>query len=211
MDVAVKVTREFVGAGAYMERRALNRLLGEGERVSGAWAQVDRNALPALYAALRARPMVLGTTSLPQARAALEQTFAENMVVFSLILTAFAAAIAFGVVYNTARIALEERGRELASLRVLGFTQGEVGYLLLGELALLTLAAIPFGLALGTAFCYAYVDSLQTDVFRIPVVLSRASYTFTAALVLGAALASALLVWRRLRKLDLIGVLKTRE
>jgi putative ABC transport system permease protein len=205
------VVHEFIGAGAYMERRSLNRLLGEGDLASGAWLAADEAALPALYDALRERPAVLRATALQEARASMEETFSANMLVFTLILTGFAGAIAFGVVYNTARIALEERARELASLRVIGFTRGEVGYLLLGELALLTLAALPLGLVLGTFFCYAYVEGLQTDFFRMPLVLSRASYTFAATLVVAAALLSGLIVWRRIQRLDLIGVLKTRE
>ena len=205
------VVHEFVGAGAYMERRALNRLLGEGDVLSGAWLAADENRLPALYDALRERPLVLRATALNEARASLEETFAENLLTFTLILTGFAGAIAFGVVYNTARLALEERDRELASLRVLGFTKGEVAYLFFGELALLTLAALPLGLALGTLFSFAYVEALQTEFFRMPLVLTRASYAFAALVVVGAALLSAALVRRRLQRLDLIAVLKTRE
>jgi putative ABC transport system permease protein len=212
--LAVPITRivhEFIGAGAYMERHALNRLLGEGRVISGAWLAADEETRPALYEALRDRPLVLRATSLHDMRRSLEETFAENILTFTLILTGFAGAIAFGVVYNTARIALAERSRELASLRVLGFTRGEIAYLFFGELALLTLVALPFGLVLGTAFSYGYVEALQTEFFRMPFVLTRASYAFAAAVVLGAALLSALLVRRRLQRLDLIAVLKTRE
>ncbi len=208
--VALVVT-EFIGAGAYMERRALNRLLGEGDVLSGAWLAADRSRLPALYDALGERPYVLRATGLQEARDSLEETFAQNMLTFTLILTGFAGAIAFGIVYNTARIALEERGRELASLRVLGFTKGEIGYLFFGELALLTLLALPLGLVLGTLFSLGYVEALQTEFFRIPFVLTRASYAFAAVVVVGSALLSALLVRRRLQRLDLIAVLKTRE
>jgi putative ABC transport system permease protein len=205
------IVREFVGAGAYMERRALNRLLGEGDVLSGAWLAADEGDLPLLYDALRQRPLVLQATGLREARASMEQTFAKSTLIFSLILTGFAAAITFGVVYNTARISLAERGRELASLRVLGFTRGEIAYLFFGELALLTLAALPLGLVLGTAFSYAYVEALQTEFFRMPFVLTRASFAFASLVVVGAALLSALLVRRRLAQLDLIAVLKTRE
>jgi putative ABC transport system permease protein len=211
-DVVVsRLVREYLGAGVYMERRALNRMLGEGDRVSGAWLAADEDALPALSAALDARPGVLRATALPQARASLEETFVQSAGAFSLVLTLLAIAIAFGVLYNTARLTLAERDRELASLRVLGFTVAEIGYLFFGELALLTLLALPVGLVLGTAFCYGYIEGLQTDLIRIPFVLERASYGFTAAVVLVAAVASALPMAHRLRKLDLVAVLKVRE
>ncbi|MEL6445431.1 MAG: ABC transporter permease [Bacteroidota bacterium] len=206
-----RVVHEFIGAGVYMERRALNRLLGEGDVLSGAWLAADAEALPALYDALRERPVVLSATALYDARASLEETFAENLLVFTLILSGFAAAIAFGVVYNTARLSLAERGRELASLRVLGFTRGEVAYLFFGELAVLVLMSLPLGLALGTGFCTLYIDALQTEFFRMPFVLTRGSYAFVALVIVGAAAVSALVVSRKLHRLDLIAVLKTRE
>jgi putative ABC transport system permease protein len=209
--VVARLVREYLGAGVYMERRALNRLLGEGDRLSGAWLAADPGALPALVAALDARPGVLRATALPQARAALEETFVRSAAAASVIMTLLAVAIAFGVLYNTARLTLAERSRELASLRVLGFTTAEVGYLFFGELTVLTLVALPVGLALGTAFCYGYIEGLQTDLIRIPFVLTRASYAFTATVVLGAAAVSALPMARRLRQLDLVGVLKVRE
>jgi putative ABC transport system permease protein len=126
-------------------------------------------------------------------------------------MTLFAGAIAFGVLYNAARIALSERAHELASLRILGLTQGEFGYVLLGELALLMLAAIPVGFGLGYGLCYATVLGAQTELFRVPLVVSRGTYVFSTSVVLGATLISGLVVWVRLGRLDLIEVLKTRE
>jgi putative ABC transport system permease protein len=209
--IVSQLVREYLGAGVYMERRALNRLLGEGDRVSGAWLAADQDALPEIVAALDARPGVLRATALPQARAALEETFVQSAGAFSVILTLLAIAIAFGVLYNTARLTLAERSRELASLRVLGFTTTEIGYLFFGELTLLTLVALPIGLVLGTVFCYGYIEGLQTDLIRIPFILERASYGFAAAVVLVAAVASSLPMVRRLQRLDLVAVLKVRE
>jgi putative ABC transport system permease protein len=194
-----------------MERRALNRLLGEGDRLSGAWIAAGESSLPALWAALDERPGVLRATALPQARAALEETFVRSAAVFGLIVTLLAVAIAFGVLYNTARLALAEQSRELASLRVLGFTPAEVGYLFFGELTILVIVALPLGLVLGTAFCYGYIEGLQTDIIRIPLVITRTSYAFTATVILASALLSAIPMARRLRRLDLVGVLKVRE
>jgi putative ABC transport system permease protein len=135
----------------------------------------------------------------------------NTILTFTFIMTLFAGAIAFGVVYNAARVTLSERGRELASLRVLGMTRGEIGYILLGELGLLTLVAIPVGFGIGALLCYGVVVGAQTELFRIPLVLDRNTFAFAATVVLGAALISGLVVWRRLGRLDLIEVLKTRE
>ena len=116
-----------------------------------------------------------------------------------------------GVVYNSARISLSERSRELASLRVLGFTRGEISYILLGELAVLTLAAIPLGFLLGHGLSLYIVEGIQTDLFRIPMVSSPRTYAFSATVVLVAAAISALMVRRKLDRLDLVEVLKTKE
>jgi putative ABC transport system permease protein len=123
----------------------------------------------------------------------------------------FASIIAIGVVYNSARISLSERSRDLATLRVMGFTRGEISRILLGELAVLTLVAIPVGLLLGFAFAWSASVALDTEMYRIPLVVDRATYAFAATVVIIAALLSGLLVRRRLDRLDLIAVLKTRE
>ena len=135
----------------------------------------------------------------------------ETMLFFTYVATVFAVVIAFGVIYNSARIALTERGRELASLRVLGFTRGEIAYILLGELAVLTLAAIPLGLVAGRWMCHYIASTMQNDLFRVPVVLAPQTYAFAVTVVLVSALLSGLAVRSRLDKLDLVAVLKTPE
>ena len=127
------------------------------------------------------------------------------------MLSLFAGVIAFGVVYNSARISLSERDRELASLRVLGFTRGEIAYILLGELAVLTLLSIPLGMLLGAWLTQLTIDSIQMDTYQLPLVLSRAAFTRAAVVVISAALISAVIMRHRLNRLDLVGVLKTRE
>jgi putative ABC transport system permease protein len=139
------------------------------------------------------------------------ETSGESTLTFAFILTLFAGGIAFGVVYNSIRIALSERDRELASLRVLGFTRNEIAYILLGEQALLTLLSLPVGFLLGGLLSAVFVKSLETDIIQFPLTLSRSTFAFAALVVIGASLVSAVIVRYRLNRLDLIGVLKTRE
>jgi putative ABC transport system permease protein len=205
------VARQFIGLGATMDLDAANRLAGTGGAISGALLLVDPALEPALTRALQQRPRVASVFSQDRAIQSFRDTTAEAMLTFTFILSLFAGVIAFGVVYNAARIALSERDRELASLRVLGFTRGEIAYILLGELTVLTLAALPVGFALGAAAAAGVVRGLETDLFQIPVVLGRGTFALAATIVIAAALASAVLVRRRLQRLDLVGVLKTRE
>jgi len=139
------------------------------------------------------------------------RTVAENLTMSTAILMLFACAIAAGVIYNSARIALSERAVELASLRILGFSRGAVGRLLLGQQALLTLVALPLGVALGYLLMLWLSVLFSTDLFRLPVVVSARTIGISIGVVLLAAVASALLVWRKVQRLDLIEVLKTRE
>ena len=127
------------------------------------------------------------------------------------IIVFFACAIAFAVVYNSARISLAQRARELASLRVLGFTSGEVSRMLLGEQTVLTCAAIPLGTATGAWMCRAILPLYQRETFRLPLVLTPATFAFAALVIAAAAAVSALVVWGRIRRLDLVEVLKSRE
>ena len=140
-----------------------------------------------------------------------ERTIAQNIRMMRTFNLAFSAIIAFGVVYNTARISLSERSRELASLRVLGFTRREISAILLSELATLTLLAIPAGLLLGTAFAAALSASMDTESYRFPLVIRPSTFGYAAAVTAAAALASGLIVRRRLDRLDLVAVLKSRD
>jgi putative ABC transport system permease protein len=205
------LVREYVGVQAYMQLDALNRALGDGDVVSGALLTVDEAAQPAVFRALDRRPRVISAESRLSAVRALYRSIGEMTGVFTWIAMLMGAIINFGVVYNSARIALAERGRELASLRVLGFTQGEVSYLLLGELALLVLVSVPLSFGVGYGLCWYMAHELQSDLYRVPVHLPSAAYAFSALVTVTSALLSALAVRWRIGRLDLIAVLKTRE
>ena len=185
--------------------------MGEGPVVSGANLRVDPAVEHALYEKLKQMPSILG---LGIRRAALEtfrgmmQEHLNTMIFFYI---GFASLIAVGVVYNSARISLSERGRELASLRVLGFTRAEVSLILVGELAVLTLAALPVGCLIGYGLARLMVALFDTDLYRIPLIVTGPTYGYAMLVVLCASAGSAWLVVRRLASLDLIAVLKTRE
>ncbi|SDZ80911.1 FtsX-like permease family protein [Microbulbifer marinus] len=212
LDVTVAgIVKTFMGTQAYMDLRSLNRLLKEDIAISGTYLLVDPDLTDALYTELKGTPVVAGVSLQEQAQNAFYETLQESLGTFVFFNTLFAGLIAVGVVYNSARISLSERGRELASLRVLGLTRGEVSYILLGELALLTLAALPLGALLGYLLAWTLVQSFDTELFRIPLVVSSSTYGYAALVVVLAAVASGLLVRRRIDRLDLIAVLKTRE
>ncbi len=209
--VLAGVVDEPVGFSAYMERGALDRLLGDEGVVSGAFLQVDPAAATDLYARLKRTPAVAGASFRTVSLASFEETFAKSFGVMTGIIVFFACAIAFAVVFNSARISLAQRARELASLRVLGFTSGEVSRMLLGEQAILTLAAVPLGALTGKWICRAILPLYQRETFRLPLVLTPRSFAFAALVIAAAAGVSALAVWGRIRRLDLIEVLKSRE
>lgn len=202
---------EPVGLGAYMDLHALNVLMREEGSISGAYLQVDSSNAAALYLTLKRLPAVSGVAFRDAVLRSFNQILDRSMRTVSLVEVLFASVIAFGVVYNSARIALSERGNELASLRVLGFTRREVTWLLLGEQGLFTLLAIPVGFALGIGTAWLLVRRLSTELYRIPLVLDSATFSFAALVVIIAALLSGMLVARRIDRLDLVAVLKSRE
>jgi putative ABC transport system permease protein len=202
---------DLVGMSAYMDIRALNRLMGEGGSVSSLHLMVDENAIPELYARLKKTPAVRSALIPSAMLDNFNKTLARTMGTNTAVLIFFACAIAFGVVYNSARIALSERGRELASLRVLGFTEREVAVMLLGEQALLAALAIPLGCAMGWGLSWLIGWAIDTELMRLPLIISGRTYMKASLIVVAAAFLSGLLVIRRLRRLDLIEVLKTRE
>lgn len=207
----VGVVDEMLGMQGHMQLDELNALLGEGPVVSQALVQIDPRDFAEFERRLADVPGVLDVAS----RDALVQRFreqsAELLWVMTLILTLFASVIAAGVVYNNARVAVSVRERDLASLRVLGFTRREISTVLLGEMAVQVLIAIPPGLWLGRQLCVLIASTADPERYRLPIVLSAETYGFATAMILIAATGSALLVRRKLDRLDLIGVLKTRE
>ena len=203
--------KQYVGVNAYMQQRALNLLLKEGPAISGALMRVDPRKQRKVYARLKEIPRIAGVVEQQSAVAAFYSTLAETVLFFTFVSSLLGASIAFGVVYNSMRIALSERNRDLASLRVLGYRVGEVAYILLGELAFLVLLAIPLGLLIGYGLCVFLARQFSTDLYRIPLVLDPDVYAFSAAVVLVSAVISGLVIWRNLAHLNLVGVLKTRE
>ena len=209
--VVADLVDEFMGTSVYMDMDALHRWMREGSNLSGAYLQVDAYHADALYAHLKSLPSVAGVALKSAAIDAFNNQMDEMMGVFIFFNILFASIITVGVVYNAARISLSERSRELASLRVLGFTRGEISSILLGELAVITLVAIPLGLLVGYGFAALMVTAFDTELYRFPLVVSSRTFGVSALVVALAATFSGLVVRRRLDHLDLVEVLKTRE
>jgi len=203
--------RELAGMNAWMRLEDLNRLAREGAMVSSAGLLVDRAQEAALLERLKQVPaaavVIVNRTLVDTFR----ETSARNVLFFTAVLSAFAATIAVGVVYNNARIQLAERAWELASLRVLGFTRGEVSVLLLGELALEIAAAIPLGFLAGYGLAALLLALMPHEMVEFPLIIYAPTYLYAGAVVVAAGVVSALIVRNRIDNLDLVGVLKTRE
>jgi putative ABC transport system permease protein len=196
---------------AYMELGALNRQLGEPAAFTFAHLLVDPLYVDDLYAALKEIP---GVSSVLVKQAALDKffdTLGDTIIIFVSFFAAFTCALAIGVIYNAVRVALSERGRELATLRVLGFTRWEISYILLGEAALLVLTALPLGCLAGVGLVWIMSQGFETELYRVPPVLYAATFAKAVLVILAATAFAAALVRRNLDRLDLIAVLKTRE
>jgi putative ABC transport system permease protein len=201
----------YVGLGAAMEIGALGHAADSGEQVSGANLLIDPNLQPAFFAAAAAAPMTgfLNVTDLTVAR--FRATLAENITLMISVYVTLAAIIAIGVVYNFSRIALSEQGRELASLRVLGFSRAEVAAVILLELGVVVALAQPLGWLIGHGIGLAMVAAFSSDLYRVPFIMGPEVYATASLIVIAAALLSALAIRSRINQLDLIAVLKTRE
>ena len=210
--VVAEIVEEFMGTSAYMEIGALRRMMREGRVLSGAFLEVDSASLDILYSRLKATPAVLGVALKDAAIQSFRDTVEQNMGIIIFFNQIFSSIIAFGVIYNAARISLSERSWELASLRVMGFTRGEISYILLGEFAILTAVAVPLGLIIGYGLAGLTVATVgDTELYRIPLVVGPQTFATAAAGVILAAVVSSLVVRRQLDRLDLVAVLKTRE
>lgn len=201
----------YIGLQAIMHLDELNRYAGEGNVATSADLSVDTKHLPRLYRELKDMPAVAAVLLQKSSLGMFRKTLERNINIMMSTFITLAVIIAFGVVYNSARIQLSERGRELASLRVLGFTRAEVSHILLGEIALLTALAIPLSWLLGYAFTWMLTSGFDTDLYRVPFVIARPTYVYSSLIMIAAAVVAALVVRLRVDQLDLIKVLKTRE
>ncbi len=204
----VGLAEDFAGMAAYMELHALNRLLLEGDRISGAHVVVDKAHWTEFLTAVKNTPRLAGCIIKDSLREGFRKTTAESIGLLQKIYMLFATIVAFGIIYNSARISLSERARELATLRVLGFSRGEVGAVLVGELVLLTLVALPLGLVLGSGFARGILSSVNTETVRLPLVLTPANYAFAVLIVATASAASALFAARKIATINLASALK---
>jgi putative ABC transport system permease protein len=203
--------KEMMGLNAYMDRRALNQLLGDGDVATGYVLSVEPGAESLALEASKALPRVAGAWSKGTMLRNMEEISARNVRIMSSVLTTFAVIIAIGVVYNNARIALAERAWELASLRVLGFTRGEVAAMLQGELAIVIGVALPLGMLLGWGLIHLVTRLLQSDQFLFPVVISPPTYAWSCLVIVAAGAVSAWVVRRHVDRLDMVAALKTRD
>jgi putative ABC transport system permease protein len=202
---------EMIGMSVYMDIDALNHLMGEAPSVSSVAVALDRTRETDFFAATKNHPRIATVVSKTAMLKSFQETSAKNILFFTTTFTGFAAVIAFGVVYNAARIALAERAWELASLRVLGFTRGEVSIFLLGELMVEIAVGIPLGLPFGYFLAWGLIHLMPHETISFPIVIHASTYAYAALAILIAGLISALVVRRHIDTLDMVGVLKTRE
>jgi putative ABC transport system permease protein len=211
-DISVAgLVDDSMGLQAYMDINAVHRLMREAPVVSAVGVTLDPAAVEPFYASVKTTPMVAVVSLRHVILKNFRDTIAQNMNLQIFLNVMFAGVIAFGVVYNSARVSLSERERELASLRVLGFTRAEISLILLGEIALVTIAALPVGAVIGFALGDLIMTVFNNEVYRLSFTVSAATVAWSFLIVIVAAIGSGLVVRRRLDRLDLVGVLKTRE
>ncbi|MCC5984565.1 MAG: FtsX-like permease family protein [Rhodobacteraceae bacterium] len=207
----IAVIAQGLGQEAHIAAPALFEAMRMAPRVTHIHLLADPAQMDALYAEVKRTPALAGLSDWAEVRRQFDATVSENLLTMVAIYTIIGVLIAVGVIYNAARIQLSERSYELASLRVLGFSRAQVGYVLVGEMMLLTMLAIPLGWVVGTWFAEGMTEALSTDTVYIPFAISRRTYAMAAVAVFLAALASVLVVRRRLDRMDLAMALKARE
>ena len=212
MQVPVRgFIEDFAGVSMFMDIEALHRLMREGDTISGAYLTVDQGRWAEFMRTIKDTPRAAVTLVKKDQLEAFRSTTGQSIGIIRKLYLTLAVIVAFGVVYNSARIALSERGRDLATLRVVGFTQREVAGVLLGELVLLILAALPLGLLFGKGLATFIIETVRTETVRLPLQISLHTYTMAVLVVLAASCASFMVVGRMLGKLDMVGVLKARD
>lgn len=211
-DVTVTdIIAQYFGIGAYMDLDYVNGLLRQSPRISLINVSLDDAEVLDLHARLKDIPHLASIVMMTDTRRSFSETIEQNIGVVNTIYIVIAMLITIGVTYNSARIQLSERSRELASLRILGFTRSEVSYILIGETMLLSILAQPVGWWIGTMIAASMFNSFSSDLYSMPLVLHPAIYVKASLVVLLASFGSVMLVRRRLNKQNLVSVMKVGE
>lgn len=209
--IVTGLVEQYFGLGAYVEMGHLDGLFRRGPHMSVANVVIDPAQGPALQRALQATPKLAGLIEMTKTRQSFQDTISENIVVVNAVYAAIAVLITVGVAYNAARILLSQRARELASLRIIGFSRAEVSLVLIAETMLIALIAQPLGWLMGAGIARALSRGFTSDLYAVPLVLTPADFAQGSLLVLVASLASVLVVRARIDRMDLVAVMKTRE
>jgi putative ABC transport system permease protein len=211
-DVTVRrISDDILGTSVTMERFALNRLMREDSVANIATLKIDPAQSELLWSRIKLIPKIEGSSVKALWLALFNETIGGMVLIGALILAGFGMLIAIGVVYNSARIALQERAWELASLRIIGLTRREVSAVIISELVVELVVAVPAGLLIGWYLTELIASARASESFQIPAVIDPSSYAMASLLVIGAAVASFILIRRRIDTLDLVAVLKTRD
>jgi len=212
IDVSVaQITEQYIGMDAYMDLDALNELVGGGSRISGVHLLIDKSRREALYRTLKNVPTIVGISERAIVLASFHDTMARTLTIIVSFFVAFAGLTAVSIVYSGARIILSEREREMATLMALGFTTREAGHVLVGEIAILVVLALPLGCVLGRALGWVIAERLDTDLYRVPLIISGGTSGVAMLVVLLAAVISTWIVGRHLRRLDVLATLNARQ
>ncbi len=202
---------EVLGRSIYIDHAELSQLLGEGEMVNQVLLSIDQNQENNLIKEFKDVPNIAGLTTKFAILRSFRDTIDRSIMVSIFILVFFAIIISVGVIYNTAMITLSERIFELATLRILGFSIWEVFLIVIGELTFLILISIPLGCVLGYWFSWFFLQTVETNEFQIPLIIHAKTYILSAIASIFTSLFSFYILYNKLKNMDLISVLKTRE
>lgn len=205
------ISDDILGFSVMMERTALNRLMAESPVANAATLRIDPTQLDKILKRIELMPKVEASSVKMLWLTLFNNTIAGIVLVGAVILATFGMLIAIGVVYNSARIALQEQVWELASLRILGFTRGEVATVLVSALGFQVIVAVPAGLLMGKGLIELIASATGSKSFQIPAVIDPSSYATASLLVVGAAFASFIMIRDRIDRLDLVAVMKSRD
>ena len=205
------IVEGFLGTSAYIDLFEMNALLDQSPRISGAALLLDEQLSHAFFADVKNIPAIIGSTLMAAVWEAFEDTVRENISIMTFFNVAFSGLIAFGVIYNMVRITFAERARELGTLRVIGMTREEVAAILFGEIGVVVLVALPLGCGLGYLMASGFVTKMETELYRLPLVIDRATYAMAIVIVLASTAFSLLMAWIRIIRMDLVLALKTGE
>ncbi len=209
-QVTVKgLVEEYMGGSGFMELDVLNGVLQEGSTINNALINLRYNS-GNFVRDIEGMAYVQSVRE-PDDMVKQYNEYMGLMYAYIGVIITLSCIMGFAIIYNTTTISIMERKRELASLRIMGFTNKKVSELIFNENTAVSVMGLIVGMPLGRFMGVQMLNYVPEDMMSLPLVIFPKTYVLAAVTVALFVILAQMANMRRISRMDLVEVMKSRE